>query len=223
MAKAYFSPELVRFLQQIKRNNRRPWFLKNRERYEEVVLQPGLRFVVDFGFRVKQISPWIVVNNKPHGGSLQRIYRDIRFSPDKRPYKTWVGMTFPHASRTEEVRAVGYYLHLEPDGSALYGGTWRPDRRSLAKIRDAIAWKADEWKKAKRGLTLEGDSLTRAPRGYPETHPLIADLKRQDFVVSVPFSNAMVCGPRFLQDVTAAAKKMSPLMKFLAQAQGLQF
>jgi len=223
MAKAYFSPELVRFLQQIKRNNRRPWFLKNRERYEEVVLQPGLRFVVDFGFRVKQISPWIVVNNKPHGGSLQRIYRDIRFSPDKRPYKTWVGMTFPHASRTEEVRAVGYYLHLEPDGSALYGGTWRPDRRSLAKIRDAIAWKADEWKKAKRGLTLEGDSLTRAPRGYPENHPLIADLKRQDFVVSVPFSNAMVCGPRFLQDVTAAAKKMSPLMKFLAQAQGLQF
>ena len=223
MAKAYFSPELVRFLQQIKRNNRRPWFLKNRERYEEVVLQPGLRFVVDFGFRVKQISPWIVVNNKPHGGSLQRIYRDIRFSPDKRPYKTWVGMTFPHASRTEEVRAVGYYLHLEPDGSALYGGTWRPDRRSLAKIRDAIAWKADEWKKAKRGLTLEGDSLTRAPRGYAENHPLIADLKRQDFVVSVPFSNAMVCGPRFLQDVTAAAKKMSPLMKFLAQAQGLQF
>jgi len=223
MAKAYFSPELVRFLQQIKRNNRRPWFLKNRERYEEVVLQPGLRFVVDFGFRVKQISPWIVVNNKPHGGSLQRIYRDIRFSPDKRPYKSWVGMTFPHASRTEEVRAVGYYLHLEPDGSALYGGTWRPDRRSLAKIRDAIAWKADEWKKAKRGLTLEGDSLTRAPRGYPENHPLIADLKRQDFVVSVPFSNAMVCGPRFLQDVTAAAKKMSPLMKFLAQAQGLQF
>jgi uncharacterized protein (TIGR02453 family) len=223
MAKAYFSPELFRFLQRIKRNNRRPWFLKNRERYEEVVLQPGLRFVVDFGFRVKQISPWIVVNNKPHGGSLQRIYRDIRFSPDKRPYKTWVGMTFPHASRTDEVRAVGYYLHLEPDGSALYGGTWRPDRRSLAKIRDAIAWKADEWKQAKRGLTLEGDSLTRAPRGYPENHPLIADLKRQDFVVSVPFSNAMVCGPRFLQDVTAAAKKMSPLMKFLAHAQGLQF
>jgi uncharacterized protein (TIGR02453 family) len=223
MAKAYFSPELVRFLQQIKRNNRRSWFLKNRERYEEVVLQPGLRFVLDFGLRLRGISPWVVVNHKPHGGSLQRIYRDIRFSPDKRPYKTWVGMTFPHASRTDEVRAVGYYLHLEPDGSALYGGTWRPDRRSLAKIRDAIAWKPAEWKKAKRGLTLEGDSLTRAPRGYAENHPLIEDLKRQDFVVSVSFSDAQVCGPRFLQDVTAAAKKMAPLMKFLAQAQGLQF
>src|SRR5205085_3583549 len=56
-------------------------------------------------------------------------------------------------------------------GSALYGGTWRPDRRSLAKIRDAIAWRAEEWKKAKRGLQLEGDSLKRAPRGYAENHP----------------------------------------------------
>lgn len=223
MGKAYFTPELVRFLNQIKRNNRRPWFLKNRERYEEVVLQPGLRFVLDFGFRLKAISPWITVNPKSHGGSLQRIYRDIRFSPDKRPYKTWVGMTFPHASRTEEVRAVGYYMHLEPEASALYGGTWRPDRRSLAKIRDAIAWKSQEWKRTRRGLTLEGDRLTRAPRGYPENHPLIDDLKFQDFVVSVSFSNAQVCGPRFLTDVTSAAKKMAPMLRFLAQAQGLQF
>src|ERR1700752_5197292 len=132
-------------------------------------------------------------------------------------------MTFPHASQTEEVRAVGYYLHLEPGGSALYGGTWRPDRRSLAKIRDAIAWKADDWKQAKRGWTLEGDSLRRAPRGYAENHPLIGDLKRQDFVVSVPFSNAQVCGARFLLDVAGAAKKMAPLLKFLARAQGLEF
>jgi uncharacterized protein (TIGR02453 family) len=223
MGKAYFGPEFVQFLKQIKRNNRRPWFLKNRERYEEVVRKPGLRFVVDFGFRMKQISPWIVVDPKPHGGSLQRIYRDIRFSTDKRPYKTSVGMVFPHANRTEEVRAVGYFLHLEPNASGLYGGTWRPDRRSLAKIRDAIAWKTDEWKKAKRGLQFEGDSLTRAPRGYSENHPMIADLKRQDFVVTVPFSDAQVGSVRFLQDVSAAAKKMRPVLEFLARAQGLQF
>jgi uncharacterized protein (TIGR02453 family) len=223
MAKTYFSPELFLFLKQIKRNNRRPWFLKNRERYEEVARQPGLRFVVDFGFRLKEISPWIVVDPKPQHGSLQRIYRDVRFSPDKRPYKTWLGMTFPHAGRTEEVRAVGYYLQLEDGESCLYGGTWQPDRRSLAKIRDAIAWKPDEWKKAKRGLNLEGASLTRAPRGYTEGHSLIEDLKRQDFVVGMPFSNAQVCSPRFLSDVTVAAKKIAPLMGFLARAQGLGF
>jgi uncharacterized protein (TIGR02453 family) len=223
MGKAYFGPEFLQFLKQIKRNNRRPWFLKNRAQYEEVVRKPGLRFVVDFGFRLKEISPWIVVDAKPHGGSLQRIYRDVRFSSDKRPYKTSVGMVFPHASRTEDVRAVGYFLHLEPGASGLYGGTWRPDRRSLAKIRDAIAWKGHDWKKAKRGLNFEGESLTRAPRGYAESHPAIDDLKRQDFVVSVAFSDRQVCSARFLQDVSAAAKKMRALMEFLARAQGLQF
>jgi uncharacterized protein (TIGR02453 family) len=223
VGKAYFDPELFQFLAQLKRNNRRPWFLKNRERYQEVAHQPGLRFVTDFGFRLKEVSPWIVVDPKPHGGSLQRVYRDIRFSPDKRPYKTWVGMVFPHASRSEEVRAVGYYLHLEAEGSFLYGGTWQPDRRSLAKIRDAIAWKPAEWKKAKRGLVLEGARLSRSPRGYLENHPMIEDLKWVDFVSSVRFTKKQVCGADFLRHATAAAKKLAPLLGFLARAQGLEF
>jgi uncharacterized protein (TIGR02453 family) len=223
MGKAYFTPELFQFFRQIKRNNRRAWFLKNRERYEDVVRQPCLRLIVDFSFRLKEISPWIVVDAKPHGGSLQRIYRDVRFSPDKSPYKTWVGMTFPHAAATEEVHGAGYYLHLSPDGSFLAGGAWRPDRRSLARIRDAIAWKPEEWKKAKRGLRLEGDTLKRAPRGYAENHPLIEDLKRLDLVASIDFMEAQVCGARWLAEVTAAAKKLAPLIGFLARAQGLQF
>jgi uncharacterized protein (TIGR02453 family) len=223
MGKAYFSSELFLFLEQIKRNNRRTWFLKNRERYEEFARQPGLRFVLDFSFRMKDISHWIKVDPQPTHGSLQRIYRDLRFSSDRRPYKTWIGMTFPHVGRREEVHAVGYYLQLEPGESAFYGGAWQPDRRSLAKIRDAIAWKSDEWKQAKRGWKLEGASLSRAPRGYAENHPLIEDLKRQDFVMSVRFTNAQVCSPRLLENVAKAAKKMAPLMSFLAKAQGLQF
>jgi uncharacterized protein (TIGR02453 family) len=223
MGKAYFGPELFQFLKQIKRNNRRPWFLKNREHYEEAVRQPCLRFVTDFGFRLRQISPWMVADAKPHGGSLMRIYRDIRFSPDKRPYKTWVGMNFPHAGGTDEVQGAGYYLHLDAGGSFLAAGAWHPERRSLAKIRDAIAWKADEWKKAKRGLELGGESLKRAPRGYPEDHPLIGDLKRLDFIASCEFTDPAVRGTRFLAEVTAAAKKLAPLVGFLARAEGLQF
>lgn len=223
MGKAYFGPELFQFFKQIKRYNRRPWFLKNRERYDEAVRQPCLRFITDFGFRLKEISPWMVANAKPHGGSLMRIYRDIRFSPDKSPYKTWVGMNFPHAGATDEVHGAGYYLHLDAGSSFLAAGAWHPDRRSLAKIRDAIAWKAEEWKKAKRGLALGGDSLTRAPRGYPENHPLIEDLKRLDFIASLEFSDAQVCSARFLVDVTTAAKKLAPLVGFLARAEGLQF
>jgi len=223
MDKAYFNPELFQFFQQIKRNNRRPWFLKNRERYEQAVRQPCLRFVTDFGFRLKEISPWMVVDAKPHGGSLLRIYRDIRFSADKTPYKTWAGINFPHAGATDAVHGAGYYLQFDTGKSFIAAGAWHPDRRSLAKIRDAISWKAAEWKKAKRGLSLEGDTLKRAPRGYPETHPLIEDLKRTDFVASIEFSNAQVCSPRFLAEATAAAKRLAPLVGFLARAQGLQF
>ncbi len=167
MGKAYFDPELFQFFQQIKRNNRRPWFLKNRERYEQAVRQPCLRFITDFGFRLKEISPWMVVDPKPHGGSLLRIYRDIRFSADKTPYKTWAGISFPHARATEEVHGAGYYLQFEADRSFIAAGAWHPDRRSLAKIRDAISWKGAEWKKAKRGLSLEGDTLKRAPAWLP--------------------------------------------------------
>ena len=97
MAKAYFTPELFQFLKQLKRNNRREWFLKNKDRYEEVVKQPCLRFITDFGLRLPSISTWIVANPKPNGGSLMRIYRDTRFSPDKTPYKTNVGVSFWHA------------------------------------------------------------------------------------------------------------------------------
>jgi uncharacterized protein (TIGR02453 family) len=119
MGKAYFTPELFQFLKQIKRNNRRPWFLKNRDRYEEAVRQPCVRFLTDFAFRLREISPWMVANAKPNGGSLMRIYRDIRFSADKSPYKTYVGMNFPHASATEEVHGAGYFLQLEPGASFL--------------------------------------------------------------------------------------------------------
>ena len=223
MGKAYFTPELFVFLKQIKRNNRREWFLHNRDRYEEALRQPCLRFITDFGFRLRAVSPWIIADPKPNGGSLLRIYRDIRFSTDKTPYKSHAGMNFPHGGSTEEIHGPGFYLHLDPGASFLAGGAWRPDRRSLAKIRDAISWKAPEWKKAKRGLKLEGATLTRPPRGYCDDHPMIEDLKRQDFIASIEFTGAQVCGPRFLNDVTSAAKKLAPLVGFLARAEGLQF
>ena len=219
MAKSYFTPELFHFLKQIKRNNRREWFEKNRERYEQVVKQPSLRFITDFGLRLPTISTWIVANPKSHGGSLMRIYRDTRFSSDKTPYKTNVGMSFWHAGSTEDIHGAGYYLHLSPGEVFLAGGVWHPE----PKIRDAVAWKSPEWKKATLGLTLGGDTLKRPPRGYPETHPMIVDLKRKDFIASIKFSEKQACGEKFLTDVTAAARKLAPLVGFLARVEGLQF
>jgi uncharacterized protein (TIGR02453 family) len=223
MAQSYFSPQLFRFLEQLRRNNRRSWFLKHRPEFEEFLRQPSLRFISDLGLRLREVSPWLVADPKPNGGSLFRIYRDIRFSKDKSPYKTHLGMNFWHASATETVHAPGLYLHLEPAECFLAGGVWHPDPRSLARIRDAIAWRPDEWKRAKRGLRLGGDTLTRPPRGYPANHALVEDLKRKDFVASVDLSRAQVCSGRLMEDFLRSARKMVPFLRFLSEAVKLRF
>jgi len=223
MRPAYFNPKLFQFLEQLRRNNRRTWFLKHKPEFEELGRQPSLRFITDLQLRLRTVSTWLVADPKPHGGSLFRVYRDVRFSKDKKPYKTHVGMNFWHASATEAVHGPGLYLHLEPKGCFLAGGIWQPDPRSLARIRDAIAWRPDEWRAAKRGLKLGGDTLTRPPRGYSADHALIEDLKRKDLVASIDFSQAQVCSGKFLDDFLRAAKKMTPLLKFLSEAVQLRF
>ena len=223
MKGSYFSPQLFRYLEQLRRNNRRPWFLKHRGEFEELARQPSLRFIADLQLRLREISPWLVADPKPNGGSLFRIYRDVRFSKDKSPYKTHIGMNFWHASASETVHAPGLYLHLETKGCFLAGGVWQPDPRALARIRDAIAWKPDDWNRAKRSLELGGDTLSRPPRGYCADHPLIEDLKRKDFVASIELSQKDVCGPRFMEHVLRGAKKMVPLLRFLSEAVKLRF
>ncbi|MBI3476776.1 MAG: TIGR02453 family protein [Acidobacteria bacterium] len=223
MRQAYFNPKLFQFLEQLRRNNRRTWFLKHKPEFEELGRQPSLRFITDLQLRLRTVSTWLVADPKPNGGSLFRVYRDVRFSKDKKPYKTHVGMNFWHASATEAVHGPGLYLHLEPKGCFLAGGIWQPDPRSLARIRDAIAWRPDEWRAAKRGLKLGGDTFTRPPRGYSADHALIEDLKRKDFVASIDFSQAQVCSGKFLEDFLRAAKKMTPLLKFLSEAVQLRF
>jgi uncharacterized protein (TIGR02453 family) len=145
------------------------------------------------------------------------------FSKDKSPYKTHIGMHFRHASASETVHAPGLYLNLEPGQCFLAGGVWQPDPRSLARIRDAVAWKPDEWRKAKRGLEMGGEGLSRAPRGYPADHPLIEDLKRKDFVASVDLSQGQICSGRFMPDFLRSATKIAPLLQFLSEAEKLRF
>ena len=223
MNQAYFTPRLFQFLEQLRRNNRRTWFLKHKHEFEEFARQPCLRFIADLRLRLREISPWLVADPKPNGGSLFRIYRDVRFSKDKSPYKTHIGMHFRHASASETVHAPGLYLHLEPRQCFLAGGVWQPDPRSLARIRDAVAWKPDEWRKAKRGLELGGDTLSRSPRGYPADHPLVEDLKRKDFVASVDLARRQICGARFMSDFLRSAAKMALLLQFLSEAEKLRF
>ena len=223
MGDRYFSEELFRFLKQLKRNNKREWFQANKPRYETVVRDPCLRFIGELAGPLQRISPWLLADPHPTRGSLFRIYRDTRFSADKRPYKTHVGISFPHRATKQKVHVPGFYLHLEPESCFAAAGCWHPDSATLTQIRNTIVERPQEWKKAVRGLELEGEALSRPPRGYPCDHPLIEDLKRKDFLASVEFRDTQVCGPNFMSDFVAGCRKLSPLVGFLAAALGLEY
>jgi uncharacterized protein (TIGR02453 family) len=218
---AFFRPDLFQFLRQLKRHNNRAWFARNKQRYEEVVRDPALLFIASFGAHLHKLCPHFVADPRPTRGSLFRIYRDTRFSPDKRPFKTHVGIHFSHASG-KEAHAPVFYLHLEPDNCFAAAGVWHPDNAALTEIRMAIVAEPEQWAKARRKLELEGDSLVRPPRGFDPHHRFIDDIKRKHFVASVELTEARVCGSEFLRDFAAACRTMLPLVEFTTRALGLQ-
>ncbi len=219
--RSYFTDEFFRFLRELKNNNNREWFNANKQRYEKEVRDPALQFIADFAPHLKKINSHFVADPRPSGGSLFRIYRDIRFSADKSPYKTHLGAHFQH-ERPSDGSAPGFYLHLEPDGCFSAAGLWHPDPKTLNKLRSGILNRTAEWKKLKNsGIKIEGDSLKRPPRGYAADHPYIKDLMLKDFVSSHRFTNKELKSPQFLQQFTDSCREMSPLVAFLTKSVGL--
>ncbi len=225
-ASAHFSPELSKFLRQLERNNNREWFTANKATFEQHVRDPLLQFIADFKPRLAKISPHLVADPHPTRGSMFRIYRDTRFSKDKRPYKTWVAAQFRHEAG-KDVHAPGFYLHISPTEVFAGVGIWHPDATTLAKIRDAIAEDGASWKRAIKGkgfqahFELHGDALKRAPKGYDPGHPLIDDLKRKDFIGVAEFNPIDLERADFLDRYTKTVRAGTPFMKFLTKAVGV--
>jgi uncharacterized protein (TIGR02453 family) len=158
----YFTPATFRFLRALKRNNRRDWFHAHKAQYEEHVKAPALRLITDIADPLRTISPQLVASPRAVGGSLFRIHRDTRFSSDKKPYKTHVGLSFYHAATKATARgslgtaALGrldapvLYLHLEPGACFTGGGIWHPQPETLKRLRDFLVDNPRSWKKATR-------------------------------------------------------------------------
>lgn len=224
--KAHFRRELFEFLGELALNNDRGWFQANKGRYESAVRDSLLEFVADFAEPLKGISSHFVADPRPNGGSMFRIYRDVRFSKDKSPYKTMAAAHFSH-ERAREVSAAGFYLHLAPAESFVGVGIWHPDSQTLGKIRDAIVADPQGWRQAvgDPGFTARyergGDSLKRPPKGYDPDHPLIDDLKRKDFTASAALDEEDVYGADFMSRFTDTCRSATPFMRFLTEAVGL--
>lgn len=219
---AFFTPEIFVFLKQLKRNNDREWFAKNKQRYQECVVGPALGFIDAFAPHLHDISPHLLADARPTRGSLFRIYRDTRFSHDKKPFKTHVGIHFSH-SKGKDAHAPVFYLHLEPGGCFVAAGIWHPDNRALTQIRTAIVTQPEVWKKVRGKLSLEGDKLKKPPRGFDPEHTFIEDLKMKSYIASVELDEKQICGGKFLREFSNECRKMAPLVEFTTKALGLKY
>jgi uncharacterized protein (TIGR02453 family) len=220
---ARVSRELFSFLAELRRHNDREWFNAHKDRYLAEVRDPMLAFIGSIAVPLTKISRHIAVDPRPSGGSLMRIYRDTRFSRDKTPYKTNVGIHFG-LKAPRDFEAPGYYLHVEPGEVFMGAGIWHPGADALRAIREAIVKDPRAWKGAKRlGLSHEEATLKRPPRGFDPAHPLIDDLKRLSFTSGARFSERQACAPDFAARFVAACRREAPLMRFLAKAMGLAF
>jgi len=221
---AYFSQQTFRFLRDLAANNDRAWFAANKSRYDDHVKGPALALIEDFAPRLKKISPRFAATPR----SLYRLHRDTRFSKDKSPFKAYAGIHFRH-ERAKDAHAPGFYLHLEP-GSVFAGvGIWHPESDALRRIREHIVERPDAWKRASRakGFTstfeLEGDRLTRPPKGFDPSSPLIEDLKWKDYIGVATLDERFVRSealPAALAETFAAG---TPLMRFLCEALDVSF
>lgn len=228
MPNPYITPELFAFLRDLKENNDRDWFDENKPRYEQHVKEPLLDLIADFAPLLQDISPHYLAIPKTVGGSLFRIYRDVRFSKDKRPYKTHAGVHFRHQAG-KDAHAPGYYLHLEPDQVFVALGVWQPPTSVLTDIRTQIVDHPDTWEAVRTDsgfadtFEMQGETLTRMPRGFSEDDPHANDLKRKDFVGVHSLTEKEALSSDLLPRLHDNWSRGTPLMSFICRAVDVPF
>ena len=223
------SRSTFKFIRNLARNNNREWFKENKERYIDDVVEPVTDFIEAMEPRLHAISEYFVADPRPHGGSMFRIYRDTRFSKDKRPYKEHVGCQFRHEAG-KDAHAPGFYVHIAPGEILFGGGIWTPPGDTLFQIRTAITERPKAWQRIitdpkikKRFGGVSGDGLKRPPRGFEPDHPHLEDIMRKTWFVMQPCDEDLACSPGFITEVERAFKAASPLLEFLTKAVKLPY
>lgn len=208
------------FLSELKENNNRDWFQLNKDKYEEAktemtnIIKRLIEEVPSFDPSVGHLEP---------KDCLFRIYRDVRFSKDKEPYKTNMGGFLSMGGRNSG--NAGYYLHLEPGNSFVGGGIYMPGPKKLKAIRDEISYSGEELislqeaRNFKRHFSkIEGDSLVRPPKGYDPNSRYIDLLKMKSFTVFKQLDDVILARPNFVDHVVPVFKAMRPFNTFLNNA-----
>ena len=218
-----FTKATFAFLDELAANNNREWFEENKARYELLVREPALEYVEQMGAVLEKFAPQFRADPRKVGGSLMRVHRDTRFTNDKTPYKTNIGIQFRHAL-CKDVHAPGFYVHVATDECFLAVGCWHPEPDARGKIRDLIVEDTDRWiaardqKRFTRRWALSGDRLNRPPRGYDSAHLALDDLKRKDFIAVSPITPDEVMSEGLVKLTGARFAAAEQFMSFLCAA-----
>src|SRR5689334_2784285 len=226
-----FSRDAIQFLVDLAANNDRAWFTPRKADYERLLKQPleALCVALDERFKARGIPLEADPARSPF-----RIYRDVRFSKDKSPYKTAVAASFGWAgdgadpsgrSHTENVHASGGYFHLQPGEIYVGGGVWHPDPSWLKGFRDRVANRADEFRaiveapafvEAFGSVSDDGESLKRVPAGYSPDHPAADLLRKKNVTFGRRLSDAEALSPTLARTIANAFDVATPLLRWLA-------
>lgn len=224
-----FPKDLFRFLEDLSENNNREWFNNNKDRYKESVVYPVGSFISAMGERLNKISDSFIADPRANGGSMFRIYRDMRFYKGKPPYKENIGCQFRHVAG-KTAHAPGFYVHLQPGNVFIGGGVWTPPNPVLDEIRTAIVEQPERWANVVNNKNLiktfgqiEGEQLKRPPRGYDANHSFVEDLKRKSFFLKHSVKPSLILKPEFINETEKTFMDAIPLMAFVTSAIGLPF
>lgn len=209
------------FLTQLKKNNSKEWFDKNRDTYE-VVKKNFYSFINEMIHAISQFDPAVKSTEAKH--CVFRINRDIRFSNDKTPYKTHLSADISPGGKKSF--SAGYYIQIQPGGSFLAGGVWQPPTPQLNAIRQEIDYNTIVFKKILSeknfkkhfGSLSEEDKVKTTPKGYEKTHPEIELLKLKSFLVVKDLKDKDLLSKNFTEECTEVFRAMHPLNKFLRTA-----
>jgi uncharacterized protein (TIGR02453 family) len=223
-----FPEETVRFYRELSRHNDRAWFEAHKDEYRQTVLAPAVDFVLAMGEGLRRFAPGVVADPRTNGaGSIFRIYRDTRFSKDKRPYKTYLGILF-WQGRGKKMENPGFYFQLAPDGLMLGAGTYAFTPRGLEAFRKAVAHTTRGpaltkavGKVTKRGYEIGGAHYKRVPRGFDPDHPNAELLKHNGLYA---YTEGAIPKQLHTRDLLAfclkAFKEMYPIQEWIVENVG---
>jgi uncharacterized protein (TIGR02453 family) len=210
----HFEKSTFKYLQDLHKNNNRDWFADEKETYLEAQKN------------AKKVFAAIHLNLQKHDeiekSKMMRIYRDVRFSKDKTPYKAHFANSYARLGK--ELRG-GYFLRIRPGASFLAGGFWEPSKEDLFRIRKEIELDASEikdllddknYKKYFGGKFESFSELKTAPRGFDKEHPEVNLLRKKGFIASRSFTDEQVLATNFAEEVDQSFKAMRPFFNLFS-------